>query len=161
MSFLLNNVFVSSNFFLHYLLYYLRNCIPSQGIKPASLGKVTDPRIKEFILKCLAPASERLPAKELLRDPFFQSEKLKERICLPCQSPKSVNQSRSGPLSMDIDSDHPQPSLRTSTENNGGAVFPVLEFQRTYKSSVFRLRGEKISDKSISLILRTVDSIGQ
>lgn len=43
-----------------------------QGIKPASLAKVTDPGVKLFIEKCIAKASERLSAKELLRDPFLQ-----------------------------------------------------------------------------------------
>ncbi|MBA0702981.1 hypothetical protein Goari_026921 [Gossypium aridum] len=42
------------------------------GIKPASLAKVTDPGVKLFIEKCIAKASERLSAKELLRDPFLQ-----------------------------------------------------------------------------------------
>ena len=140
-------------------------CIPSQGIKPASLGKVMDPQIKEFIVKCLAPASERLSAKELLKDPFFQSENPKELIRVPlqfpCQSPKSVNLSKSGPLSMDIDPDHPQLSLSTCTENNGGSDCPVFEFQRMYNSSEFRLRGKKISDNSLSLTLRTADSLGK
>ncbi|CBI40585.3 unnamed protein product, partial [Vitis vinifera] len=97
----------------------------TSGIKPASLCKVTDLQIKEFIVKCLAPASERLPAKELLKDPFFQSENPKEPIRVPL---------------------HPD--------------FPVLEFQRMYKSSEFRLRAKKINDNSISLTLRTVDSYG-
>ncbi|KAJ8563287.1 hypothetical protein K7X08_031739 [Anisodus acutangulus] len=44
------------------------------GIKPASLAKVKDPRVKTFIEKCIAEASERLPAKELLMDPFLLSD---------------------------------------------------------------------------------------
>lgn len=136
----------------------------TSGIKPASLCKVTDLQIKEFIVKCLAPASERLPAKELLKDPFFQSENPKEPIRVPLQlpsrSPKSIILSKSGPFSMDIDPDHPQLSSSTSTENNGSPDFPVLEFQRMYKSSEFRLRAKKINDNSISLTLRTVDSYG-
>ncbi|TYJ20446.1 hypothetical protein E1A91_A09G265100v1, partial [Gossypium mustelinum] len=44
----------------------------TSGIKPASLAKVTDPGVKLFIEKCIAKASERLSAKELLRDPFLQ-----------------------------------------------------------------------------------------
>ncbi|KAF3615107.1 hypothetical protein FXO38_35305 [Capsicum annuum] len=50
----------------------------SSGVKPASLGKVTDPQIKAFIEKCLVPASLRLPAKDLLKDPFLQIENLNE-----------------------------------------------------------------------------------
>ncbi|KAH0660745.1 hypothetical protein KY289_029493 [Solanum tuberosum] len=44
------------------------------GIKPASLAKVKDPRVKAFIEKCIAKASERLPAKKLLVDPFLLSD---------------------------------------------------------------------------------------
>ncbi|EOY22263.1 No lysine kinase 3 isoform 1 [Theobroma cacao] len=46
----------------------------TSGIKPASLAKVTDPGVKLFIEKCIAKVSERLPAKELLGDPFLQSD---------------------------------------------------------------------------------------
>ncbi|KAH9776423.1 non-specific serine/threonine protein kinase [Citrus sinensis] len=44
------------------------------GIKPASLAKVADNGVRAFIEKCIAEVSERLPAKELLGDPFLQSE---------------------------------------------------------------------------------------
>ncbi|GMJ14016.1 with no lysine (K) kinase 3 [Hibiscus trionum] len=44
----------------------------TSGIKPASLAKVADPGVKLFIEKCIAKASERLSAKELLRDPFLR-----------------------------------------------------------------------------------------
>ena len=45
-----------------------------QGIKPASLAKVTDPGVKLFIEKCIAKVSQRLSAKELLGDPFLQPD---------------------------------------------------------------------------------------
>ncbi|XP_039125321.1 probable serine/threonine-protein kinase WNK2 isoform X1 [Dioscorea cayenensis subsp. rotundata] len=44
----------------------------SSGIKPASLVKVKDPGVKQFIEKCIAHVSERLSARELLMDPFLQ-----------------------------------------------------------------------------------------
>ncbi|KAM3307766.1 putative serine/threonine-protein kinase WNK3 isoform X1 [Capsicum chacoense] len=44
------------------------------GIKPASLAKVKDPRVKTFIEKCIADVSERMPAKKLLTDPFLLSD---------------------------------------------------------------------------------------
>ncbi|PIN18786.1 Serine/threonine protein kinase [Handroanthus impetiginosus] len=46
----------------------------SAGIKPASLGKVKDPEVRKFIEKCIAEVSHRLSAKELLMDPFLQSD---------------------------------------------------------------------------------------
>ncbi|KAF8378216.1 hypothetical protein HHK36_029555 [Tetracentron sinense] len=46
----------------------------TSGIKPASLGKVMNPEVRQFIEKCIGNASERLPAKELLMDHFLQSD---------------------------------------------------------------------------------------
>ncbi|XP_042465542.1 probable serine/threonine-protein kinase WNK9 [Zingiber officinale] len=42
------------------------------GTKPESLYRVKDPEIRVFVEKCLATASERLSARELLDDPFLQ-----------------------------------------------------------------------------------------
>ena len=39
---------------------------------PEALYKVKDPEVREFVEKCLATVSHRLPARELLRDPFLQ-----------------------------------------------------------------------------------------
>lgn len=46
----------------------------TSGIKPASLTKVKDPEVREFIEKCIAKVSDRLSAKELLLDPFLRSD---------------------------------------------------------------------------------------
>ncbi|PIA42644.1 hypothetical protein AQUCO_02000232v1 [Aquilegia coerulea] len=46
----------------------------SLGKKPASLAKVKDPEVKQFIEKCLVSEDQRLSAKELLKDPFLQIE---------------------------------------------------------------------------------------
>lgn len=46
----------------------------TSGIKPASLAKVKDPGVRNFIEKCIANVSERLPASELLKDPFLQMD---------------------------------------------------------------------------------------
>ncbi|XP_022769744.1 probable serine/threonine-protein kinase WNK10 [Durio zibethinus] len=136
------------------------------GIKPASLGKVVDPQIKEFIEKCLVPASERASAKELLEDPFLKVENPKEPIRLPLQLPnpssKAINVSASGPSSMDIDTDYKQLSISTCTGSNSESPqCPVLEFQRMHKNNEFRLRGKKDDDNSVSLTLRIADSCGR
>ncbi|KAL1806533.1 hypothetical protein ACET3Z_029601 [Daucus carota] len=44
------------------------------GQKPDSLYKVDDPEVRQFIEKCLATVSCRLPAAELLKDPFLQND---------------------------------------------------------------------------------------
>ncbi|XP_059295404.1 serine/threonine-protein kinase WNK8-like [Lycium ferocissimum] len=41
------------------------------GVKPASIGKVKDTRVKDIIEKCLLPVSVRPCAEELLKDPSF------------------------------------------------------------------------------------------
>ncbi|XP_057959478.1 probable serine/threonine-protein kinase WNK9 isoform X2 [Malania oleifera] len=44
------------------------------GKKPDALYKVKDPEVRRFVEKCLATVSLRLPAVELLRDPFLQMD---------------------------------------------------------------------------------------
>lgn len=127
---------------------------------------MSDPQIKEFIEKCLVSVSERLSAKELLQDHFLRAENPKEPIRdplqLPDQSLKANSLPKSGPHSMDIDSDYKQLSLSTCTgSNNGSPSCPVLEFQRKNKNNEFRLRGKKNDDSSVSLTLRIADSSGE
>ncbi|XP_022994588.1 probable serine/threonine-protein kinase WNK3 [Cucurbita maxima] len=52
----------------------------TSGIKPASLAKVTDGGVRAFIEKCIANVSDRLPAKDLLRDPFLLADEDHESI---------------------------------------------------------------------------------
>ncbi|KAH7427721.1 hypothetical protein KP509_10G056900 [Ceratopteris richardii] len=44
----------------------------SSGIKPEALKKVKDNELRNFIEKCIDTVSRRLPARELLGDPFLQ-----------------------------------------------------------------------------------------
>eukprot|EP00245_Coleochaete_scutata_P005945 TRINITY_DN1998_c0_g1_i1.p1 TRINITY_DN1998_c0_g1~~TRINITY_DN1998_c0_g1_i1.p1 ORF type:complete len:1450 (+),score=311.27 TRINITY_DN1998_c0_g1_i1:500-4849(+) len=50
----------------------------TSGKKPAALDKVKDPDVRAFVERCLAPVAKRLPARELLNDPFLQSDTEKE-----------------------------------------------------------------------------------
>lgn len=82
--------------------------------------KVTDPQVKQFIEKCLVPASLRLPAHELLKDSFFATENLKEPVHNHMLSFNPVLNSLHFPESehhgMDID---PKPQkLSVSTYNS-------------------------------------------
>lgn len=127
---------------------------------------MSDPLIKQFIEKCLVPASERLSAKELFKDSFLQvvnpKEPIRDPLQLPNQSLKAINLLKSGPLSMDIDSDYKQLSLSTCTgSHNGSPPCPVLEFERTNKNNQFRLKGKKNDDNTVSLTLRIADSSGK
>lgn len=127
---------------------------------------MSDYQIKEFIEKCLVPASERSSAKELLRDQFLQVENPKEPIRDPLQlpdpSPRANGLLKSGPRSMDIDTDYKQQSLNACTESiNGSNHCPILEFQRTNMKNEFRLKGKKNDDNSVSLTLRIADFYGK
>ncbi|KAJ7548431.1 hypothetical protein O6H91_07G011900 [Diphasiastrum complanatum] len=46
----------------------------TSGKKPAALQKIKDPEVRDFVDKCLAAASERLPARELLMDSFLRRD---------------------------------------------------------------------------------------
>ena len=134
----------------------------NQGIKPASLDKVSDPLTKEFINKCLVPVQDRLSAKELLKDSFLQVENPKESthdlLQLPNHVPKSINLPKSEPIDIDLK----QHSMTTSAESNSGSpLFPDMEFQTMNKNNEFRLRGNKTDDNSVVLTLRIADSNGQ
>ncbi|KAJ0809549.1 putative protein kinase WNK-NRBP family [Helianthus annuus] len=48
------------------------------GIKAVVLSKVKGLQTNELIEKCLVPASQILPAKELLKDPFLAPESIKD-----------------------------------------------------------------------------------
>ncbi|CAH2053365.1 unnamed protein product [Thlaspi arvense] len=145
----------------------------SAGIKPASLSRVQDPDVKQFIEKCLLPASERLPAKELLLDPFLQVNGLamnnplplpdivmpKEGAfgerCLMSEGPPTARRSR--PMSMDLDEDNNLPIV-TFSDNSGSRS---IEVRRAKRGNFFVLKGEENDEHSVSLILRIVDENGR
>ncbi|PHU09775.1 putative serine/threonine-protein kinase WNK7 [Capsicum chinense] len=135
----------------------------SSGVKPASLGKVTDPQIKAFIEKCLVPVSLRLPAKDLLKDPFLQTENLSEPthslLLSPYQSPRSLSSLKSAPHSTDVDSEYNQ-SVYTDS-HCGSPCAPTLEFQRFHQNNEFKLTGKKKDENSVSLTLRIKSPSGR
>ncbi|XP_031479499.1 probable serine/threonine-protein kinase WNK2 isoform X2 [Nymphaea colorata] len=63
----------------------------TSGIKPASLNKVKDPGVKQFIEKCIADVSQRLPASELLKDPFLRSDGENESTVNPSYSKETCS----------------------------------------------------------------------
>ncbi|KAG5579347.1 hypothetical protein H5410_049974 [Solanum commersonii] len=134
----------------------------SSGVKPASLSKVIDAEVKEFIEKCLVAASERLSARDLLKDPFLQFENLEEsvdnQIQLPKQSPTSLSLSKPLPQPMDVDFESNQSTYTDSS--CGSPSVPGLEFQRCHQNNEFKLMGKKNDANSISLTLRIRDPAG-
>ncbi|CAL5195924.1 unnamed protein product [Lathyrus oleraceus] len=134
----------------------------TSGIKPASLNKVSDPEIKEFIEKCLVPVSKRLSAEELLKDPFLQIENPKDPFLSPIKTPIATDIPKSRSPSMDIDADYKQFSESIYAESNQEILhYPVFEVQKTNKNNEFRLKGTKNDDNSVSLTLRIADTCGR
>ncbi|KAL6513649.1 hypothetical protein OROGR_021135 [Orobanche gracilis] len=130
------------------------------GVKPASLGKVTLSDVKEFIEKCLAPASQRLSAKELLNDPFLQFEHSQvsahDSLPVPNEAPRFPCLLNHVSQSMDIDHEYNQ-SFGTDSNNGSFSSSSVMEFQRSHQNKVFRLKGKKKDESSIDLTLRIGD----
>lgn len=121
----------------------------TSGIKPAGLGKVKDPQAKQFIEKCLVPASQRLSAAELLHDPFISPE---NSITLP----------KLYPLSMDVDTNYYKHSSSICTKNPIETPLVLsVDFKRFNGRNEFILRGEKNDDNTISLTLRITDLCSQ
>ncbi|XVF54558.1 hypothetical protein PTKIN_Ptkin05aG0190600 [Pterospermum kingtungense] len=110
----------------------------TSGIKPASLAKVTDPGVKLFIEKCIAKASERLSAKELLGDPFLQ----------PDEENDSVGRSLR-PKAHTSDSSSDQTNFRESTGDLQSEMSVDVEVQ-----------GQRKDLNTIFLKLRIADSTG-
>lgn len=137
-----------------------------QGIKPASLSKVENPQVKQFIEKCLVPASIRLTATELLKDPFLATDNLKERSCdlsqLPNPVPKLVNLPQPEARPMDLDTNDQKFSIGSCRKSvNETSNSSVLEFWRFTENNEFRLRAEQNTDTTVSLTLRIADTCGK
>ncbi|KAJ0615724.1 putative protein kinase WNK-NRBP family [Helianthus annuus] len=133
----------------------------TSGIKPAGLSKVKDPQVKEFIEKCLVPLPQRLPASELLKDPFLAPESIKEYIHEPVKF-DLVNLPTPDSSAMDIDCNDNKISPGSSCIKSNTSV-PCLtshELQCLNERNDIRLKGEKNEDNSVMLTLRIADFSG-
>ncbi|XP_068331563.1 serine/threonine-protein kinase WNK8-like [Pyrus communis] len=108
----------------------------TSGVKPASLSKVDNPQIKQFMEKCLVPVSMRLSAVELLKDPILAIDNLTGSSCDLSQLHKLLNL--------------PDPASNSS----------VLELQGFSKNNEFRLRAERNPVNTVSLTLLIADTCG-
>lgn len=148
----------------------------SSGIKPAALSKVKDPEMKQFIDKCLVPASQRLSAEELLMDPFLQlNGSVKNRplplpdIVMPkmgafgdrCVMSEGPASARNNALSMDFDDGEPPIINFFNNSVDGEPHSLYVEVQRSKRGNYFFLKGEHNDENSISLILRIADQNGR
>ncbi|GAV82874.1 Pkinase domain-containing protein [Cephalotus follicularis] len=149
----------------------------SSGIKPLALSKVKDSDMKEFIEKCLLPASRRLSAKELLLEPFLQVNGSMKNCPLPlpdivmpkmgafgdrCLMSEGPASARNRPPSMDIDYDGELPIITkfgNSVDREPHSL--CAEVRRAKRGYFFLLKGEGNDENSVSLILRIVDQDGR
>ncbi|CAM8951056.1 unnamed protein product [Rhodiola kirilowii] len=146
----------------------------SSGIKPEALSKVKDAEVRQFIEKCLLPASQRSSAKELLNDSFLQVDLFERNhsmhlpdIVLPkvgpfgdrCLLSEGPSRSRCRTPSLDIDAleDSERPIINFAP----GGCQNRLEIRRTSRGSLFQLKGEINDENSISLTLRIADHAGR
>ncbi|XP_023534400.1 serine/threonine-protein kinase WNK8-like isoform X1 [Cucurbita pepo subsp. pepo] len=140
----------------------------TSGVMPASLEKVLDPQVKQFIEKCLVPASMRLPASELLKDPFLATENRKdhssERSMLLNAQFESVNPPLldTNPMDMDHNCSKLSGSVASSIEsNNEISHFSTQELKTLTENNELTLKGDMTDHNSISLHLRIAELSGQ
>lgn len=130
-----------------------------QGIKPQSLTRVDDPQVRQFIEKCLLPASSRPNALELSMDPYLASKD------------SALVASSSGPpqlalehLPMDVDHHHTEnKSVSICSSRKSDQEYPwcqTIELERLAEDKEFRLRGERSDDSTASMLLRIGDPSG-
>ncbi|CAI9759330.1 unnamed protein product [Fraxinus pennsylvanica] len=135
----------------------------TSSIKPAAMNKVQYPEVKQFIEKCLVPASQRLSAMELLKEPFL-AEDPKDLMCDRLQladfTPKSTISPKSDSPFMDLDPNYKMLSAGTCAQSMFG-TFSTVELQRYSERNEFTIKGEKFDDDTISLTLRIADLSGR
>ena len=127
---------------------------------------MADPEVRQFIEKCLAPASMRMSASELLKDPFLTTENLRDLDCEPVRVPdlfpKLVDASKSENRPMDVDSNSKKLSVGSCGKHtNGSSSCSSPELWRYTESNEFRLKGVKDDDNTVSLTLRIADPSGK
>uniref|UniRef100_A0A452XLN0 non-specific serine/threonine protein kinase n=2 Tax=Aegilops tauschii subsp. strangulata TaxID=200361 RepID=A0A452XLN0_AEGTS len=132
------------------------------GERPGSLAKIEDPEVKFFIEKCIAQASQRLSAEELLVDPFLLDVD-DERIFYPVQS--NTNASDAG------GSSNPSANYRTAssvgsrgrTGSTGGSHPSDMHSNRDRHAATSRMITVESQRKDLNTIflkLRIADSTG-
>lgn len=148
----------------------------TSGIKPEALYKVKDPEVRQFVEKCLATTSRRLPARDLLMDPFLlcnhnDSEHVLSRplgfnkYWLKDTEKGGVGPMKHGNLHM-VDED-PSSGETVLNENENAAwelhkTVPSLNFEEksSTKNRGLTIKGKRREDDTIFLRVRIADKEG-
>ncbi|GLT90524.1 hypothetical protein SLE2022_084510 [Rubroshorea leprosula] len=144
------------------------------GRKPDALYKVRDPEVQQFVEKCLATASSRLSARQLLNDPFLQIDDYEsdygrelEEIDLLVRQPylelhRSISSYNNG-YSNDYDYGYETPNEwryhLPEMEPNGIELFECQDDEHSTSLDI-SIKGKKQNDGSIFLRLRIADKEG-
>ncbi|OVA05457.1 Protein kinase domain [Macleaya cordata] len=152
------------------------------GKKPDSLYKVKDPEVRQFVEKCLAAASRRLPARELLKDPFLQIDDcsadlrpieymremnnyemdplLRQPLFELHQSSSSLINGYSNDLDLGIELENGWGYHPVEIEHNGIELFTYHEDEHSPNVDI-TIKGRKREDDGIFLRLRIADKEGR
>lgn len=120
--------------------------------------------MKVFIEKCLVPASQRLSADELLKDPFLQINNITLDIPITMLPNVGGFTTRSVILEEPKNTrlkDNDESPLSTFIENSACySHVPCLEIHMAYMGNDFKLKGKVNDEKSVSLKLRIAEQDG-
>ncbi|KAL8137206.1 hypothetical protein V2J09_003207 [Rumex salicifolius] len=129
----------------------------TSGIKPASLGKVTDPQLKQFIERCILPASLRSSVAELLKDPFLAPDTSGKVPCVSLPSSNNPPELQSHLMDIDIDGKN---SCCTSSECSYKSPPATIQVSNSNPANSFNLSGKEEGDESICMTLIMGDNYG-
>uniref|UniRef100_A0A0D3HII7 non-specific serine/threonine protein kinase n=1 Tax=Oryza barthii TaxID=65489 RepID=A0A0D3HII7_9ORYZ len=117
----------------------------TEGVKPAALSKVKDAEVRGFIDSCLASVSDRLPANELLKSPFLQSDDANHRSSNSVQEPVKFPENN---FTKD------EPIFVSLAPNNGTVNGKEQSFILVLQKSDFLLEGNMSTTNPVMLFLR-------
>jgi WNK lysine deficient protein kinase len=117
----------------------------TEGVKPAALSKVKDAEVRGFIESCLASVSDRLPASELLKSPFLQSDDANHRSSNSVQEPVKFPENN---FTKD------EPIFVSLAPNNGTVNGKEQSFILVLQKSDFLLEGNMSTTNPVMLFLR-------
>ncbi|KAJ0976528.1 hypothetical protein J5N97_012002 [Dioscorea zingiberensis] len=149
----INNAQIYKRFLiLSHVLLHIPNIIDCLGDKACFTFQSKRSRSEGFIEKCLVPAAQRLPAKELLKDPFLQlNEKPEVKPSLLHTTDKKDEQQSVHPV---VNENEPTVINIIKGATKDGSHLVTLEMLGRREGLECRLTGEWKEDDSVSLLLR-------
>nr|CAB3490982.1 unnamed protein product [Digitaria exilis] len=146
---IITELFTSGNLrqYVFTLLIFCYTHAECSGIKPVALSKIKDVEVRSFIESCLASATERLPASELLKNPFLlKDDTINDKTSNPAQEPIAF------PQNLDLDLDG-TPTL-VSLFSNGIVHDGKESFRLVLRRGGFVMEGVTCAKNPIKLLLR-------